>query len=349
MRFIAIYFLCTVAVAQQNLGLPSLAVPEDNPQSANKIALGKKLFFDRRFSRDGTISCASCHQPKYAFTDNLPLAVGIDGNIGSRNTPTILNSAFFASLFLDGRAASLEEQALQPMLNIIEHGFSNQQQILEVVLGDEGYKKRFSQIFAIAAGKITSKHIARAIASFERTLIGGNSPFDQYYFAANKSRLSASSARGLRLFRRKGNCANCHEISWDNALFTDNRFYNIGIGAAALAKLPKPLSPADLPALDSQQRSHTGRFAVTGNSDDIGKFKTPTLRNIALTAPYMHDGSIKTLMEVVEYYNKGGNHSPWTDAAIFRLHLTPQEKSDLVNFMQSLTSPAYRKVEPPPV
>jgi cytochrome c peroxidase len=184
----------------------------------------------------------------------------------------------------------------------------------------------------------------KAIASYERTLISGNSSFDQYYFGRDKSQLSPSAARGLRVFRRKGNCANCHEISWDNALFMDNQFYNIGVESQALAPiietfvtaLKQGTSPEPI-ALTDAQKSALGRFQVTGVIKDVGKFKTPTLRNIALTAPYMHDGSVKTLADVVEYYDQGGHANPFLDAAIFPLHLTDQEKKDLVAFMQSLT------------
>jgi cytochrome c peroxidase len=185
----------------------------------------------------------------------------------------------------------------------------------------------------------------KAIASYERTLISGNSSFDQYYFGRDKSQLSPSAARGLRVFRRKGNCANCHEISWDNALFMDNRYYNIGVESQQLipimdifvTALKQGASPEPI-ALTDAQKSALGRFQVTGVISDVGKFKTPTLRNIALTAPYMHDGSVKTLTEVVEYYDQGGHANPFLDAAIFPLHLTDQEKKDLVAFMASLTS-----------
>ncbi len=337
-------------LADNTLGLPLLKIPANNPQTEEKIALGRAFFNDSRFSTDGSISCASCHQQDKAFTDGLSVAVGINGQTGTRNAPTVVNAAFFETQFLDGRKNQLEDQALDPFLNPIEHGLENNQKILEVVLNDNSYKNALQKIFNISEASITVQHIAKAIASFERTLIAGNSAFDQYYFNRDRTKLSANAARGLRLFRRKGNCANCHEISWNNAFFSDNRFYNIGIGFKRIQPLmnnfilalKKDIDPEHY-TLTDQQRSELGRFNVTKVIDDIGRFKTPTLRNISLTAPYMHDGSIKTLEQVIEYYDKGGDKNRFIDPAIFPLHLTKQEKHDLVAFMKSLTSSQYVK------
>ncbi len=333
------------ALADNTLGLPPLNIPADNPQTEEKIALGRAFFHDTRFSTNQTISCASCHQPNKAFTDGLAQAKGFNQQIGTRNTPTLVNAAFFETLFLDGRENSLENQALGPILNPIEHGLENTQQILDVVLSNKSYSKQLCQIFNISQDQITVQHIAKVIASFERTIISGNSDFDQYYFGRDRSKLSASAARGLLIFRRKGNCANCHEISWDNALFTDNRFYNIGVGFKQIQSLvdefiqnPKALSLTD------KQHSELGRYNVTKLITDMGKFKTPTLRNIALTSPYMHNGSMQTLEQVVEYYDKGGDKNRFLDSAIFPLHLTEQEKLDLVSFMKALTSPQYKTI-----
>ena len=332
-------------IANNSLGLPPVKIPVNNPQSAEKIALGRAFFNDQRFSLDGSISCASCHQKDKAFTDGLPVAKGINALRGTRNSPTVINAAFFDTLFLDGRESSLEGQALGPFLNPIEHGLENKQQILDVVLSDADYSQQIQQVFNITEHEISVQHVAKAIASYERTLIAGNSPFDQYYFGRDRTKLSASAARGLLIFRRKGNCANCHEISLNNALFTDNRFYNIGWGFDKLKSvldrfivvLQNGSDPKRFP-LSSEQRSELGRFNATKVIADIGKFKTPTLRNIAQTAPYMHDGSVQTLEEVVDYYDKGGVKNRFIDAAIFPLHLTEQEKLDLVAFMRSLTS-----------
>ena len=329
------------ALADKNLGLPPLTIPDDNPQTAEKIALGRLLFNDKRFSTNGSVSCASCHQADKAFADGLPVAIGINGQAGTRNAPTVVNAAFYQTQFLDGRANSLEDQALGPFINPIEHGLTSHQAIIDVIRQDVDYIKQFKNVFNIPADAVTINYVVKAIASFERTLVSGNSPFDRYYFGMDQTAISVSAARGSRIFRRKGNCANCHEISLNNALFTDNRFYNVGVGfkrlAPVLAALMAGKNSDDL-ALTDMQRSELGRFNVTKTFADLGKFKTPTLRNIALTAPYMHDGSMKTLEEVIEHYDKGGNKNRYIDAKIFPLHLTQQEKADLLAFMETLTS-----------
>jgi len=331
--------------ANPSLGLPPLSIPDNNPQSIEKIELGRLLFNDARFSGDGTISCASCHHSDKAFTDGLQQAVGIDQQAGARNAPTVVNSAFYQTLFLDGRAKSLEDQALGPFLSPIEHGLKDYSKIIEVIRSDNNYVSQFSNVFGISVTEITIDYVAKAIASFERTLVSANSLFDQYYFGRDHTKLSESAARGLRIFRRKGNCANCHEISFDNALFMDNRFYNIGIGSQHINNQLDDIVSAlkegekiESLGLSKQQLSELGRFNVTHFIADIGKFKTPTLRNISLTAPYMHDGSLQTLEQVVEYYDKGIKQNRFVDAAIFPLHFTKQEKADLVEFMKALNS-----------
>ena len=349
MRIIVIVFfgimVSNLSYADPLLGLPALSFPEDNQQTPHKIELGRLLFNDARFSEDNSISCASCHHSDKAFSDGLKTAKGIKNQIGTRNAPTVVNAAFYSTLFLDGRAKSLEAQALGPFTNPIEHGLKNYQKILSVIRGDEAYLALFKRVFDISSHQVTIVHVSQAIASFERTLIAGNSLFDQYYFARDHSLLSESASRGLRLFRRKGNCANCHEISWNNALFMDNNFYNIGVGfqrikpqiTEIISALKQGIDVATL-GLSDAQVSELGRFNVTQQIADIGKFKTPTLRNISLTGPYMHDGSMETLEEVVEYYDKGGHQNPFVDAAIFPLKFTQQEKADLVAFMHSLNS-----------
>jgi cytochrome c peroxidase len=333
------------ALADKNLGLPPLTVPADNPQTPEKIALGRLLFNDKRFSANGSVSCASCHQADKAFADGLPVAIGINGQAGTRNTPTVINAAFYQTQFLDGRANNLEGQALGPFVNPIEHGLTSHQVIIDVIRQDADYIKQFNTVFNVPADAVTIDHVVKAIASYERTLVSGDSPFDRYLFGREHTTLSESAERGLRIFKRKGNCLVCHEISWNNALFTDNRFYNIGVGFKRLMPVLDDFfdavnqgkNPDDFP-LTAIQRSELGRFNATKNPADLGKFKTPTLRNIALTAPYMHDGSMKTLEEVIEHYDKGGDKSRFIDAKIFSLHLTQQEKADLVAFMKALTS-----------
>jgi cytochrome c peroxidase len=333
--------LSSYALADKNLGLPPLTLPNDNPQTPEKIELGRLLFHDKRFSADGSISCASCHHADKAFSDGLPVAIGIHGQAGTRNTPAIMNAAFYQSQFLDGRANSLEEQSLAPFTNPIEHGLKNHQAIVDVIKQDTRYQQQFKNVFNASTKAITINQVTQAIASFERTLIAGNSPFDRYHFGMEQAAISESAARGSRIFRRKGNCAVCHEISLNNALFTDNRFYNIGVGFKHLDSVLDELiagKNSDELELSTVQRSELGRFNVTKVTADLGKFKTPTLRNIALTAPYMHDGSIKTLKDVIEHYDKGGEKNQFIDAKIFPLHLSPQEKADLLAFLQSLNS-----------
>ncbi len=338
MRFFLILCLLLpeILLADNLLGLPPLKIPSNNPQTPEKIALGQRLFNDKRLSTDGSVSCASCHHADKAFTDGLKTAKGINGLTGARNAPTVMNAAFYQRFFVDGRSQSLEHQALGPLTNPIEHGLKDHKAIIAIVQKDKAYQQAFSRVFK--APTITAEQIGKAIASFERTLIGGNSRFDQYFFAGKKNVLSESAERGSRIFRRKGNCANCHEISWDHALFTDNRFYNIGIGFNVLKPVLKPLLKTPTTPLSALQRSETGRYQVTKVVKDLGKFKTPTLRNIALTAPYMHDGSLKTLAEVIDYYDKGGDKNPYLEAAIFPLKFSAQEKKDLENFLRSLTS-----------
>ncbi len=341
-------FVSNFCFANPLLGLPPLSIPKDNKQTADKIELGRLLFNEARFSSDNSISCASCHHSNKAFTDGLKVPKGVNNLSGLRNSPTIINAAFYKSYFLDGREPSLEAQSLGPFINPVEHGLKNHKKIIKVILSDPNYAQKFKQVFNISKDQITMEYVTKAIASFERTLIAGNSLFDQYYFGRDHTKLSESAARGLRLFRRKGNCANCHEISFDNALFMDNLFYNIGVGSNHLKpKLNEIISSLrqgkkveDI-GLSPEQIAELGRFSVTNIISDIGKYKTPTLRNISLTAPYMHDGSMKTLEEVVDYYDKGGNKNRFLDPAIFPLHLNKQEKIDLVAFMKSLTSSQF--------
>lgn len=355
--FLLVAFLCHAALAEQPLGLPPVSVPRNNPQSPEEIALGAALFSDTRFSADGTVSCAGCHRPDQAFTDGLARARGVRRLEGTRNAPTLANAAFYTSFFLDGRRRTLEEQALDPFVNPIEHGLNDHGVILDVVRADPGYRQGFLRVFGLAPERVSMEHVVQAIASFERTLVFGDSPFDRYLYKGEKQAMSESAIRGLRLFRRKGNCANCHEIGWQAALFTDNLFYNLGVGfdriKPILPRLTQELQTAmrehraaDLGMLTEAQRSELGRFNVTGVLTDIGRFKTPTLRNVAVTAPYMHDGSIQTLEEVIEFYDEGGTPNPMLDKGIFPLKLSVQEEADLLAFLQALTSPAYQSTLP---
>jgi len=286
-------------------------VPDDNPMSAAKVELGKNLYFDKRLSRDGTVSCATCHDPRKGWTDRSPVSTGIKGQKGGRSAPTVLNAAYMEVQFWDGRAPSLEEQAKGPIQNPVEMGFTHPEAVARIA-GIKGYAPLFKAAFG--DDKVDIDRIAKAIASFERTVLTGNSPYDRW-LAGDKKAMSESAARGHDLFNdpKKANCAICH----DGFNFSDSSFHNLGIGM----KAKKP----DL-----------GRFEQTKQEKDKGAFKTPTLRNLADTAPYMHDGSEKTLKEVVEFYDDGGFGNPWLDGRIKPLHLTDAEIADIVAFLDAL-------------
>ncbi len=312
------------------LGLPQVPIPADNPLTAEKIALGRKLYYDPILSVDNTIACASCHSPAFGFADPKPFSMGVGGKTGGRNAPTVLNSAYNALQFWDGRAPSLEKQAEGPVQNPVEMA-NTLPAVEKKLLANAAYRAEFEKAFG--PGPITFEKAEQAIASFERTVISGNSPFDRYFYGGDKSALSPSARRGLEVFRnpKKGNCAACHTIGEKNALFTDNKFRNIGVGA------------------DYQGNyQDLGRYNVTHNEADKGAFKTPTLRNIAKTAPYMHDGSLKTLKDVVDFYVGGGNSNPHLDKEIHALDfLTGQERADLAAFLKSLTGEMPPNVGPP--
>ncbi|MCD2453032.1 cytochrome-c peroxidase [Methylicorpusculum oleiharenae] len=331
------------------LGLPPLAIPENNPQTPEKSALGKQLFQDKRFSADDSVNCARCHVPANAFIDSLPVAAGIKDQFGTRNSPSVINAAFYTHQFWDGRRDSLEEQAKDPFVNVIEHGLSDHRKIVDIVRTDPDYIKQFRQVFGLEPAQISIDQVVMAIAGFERTLIAGDSPFDQYRFGGDSHALNDAAIRGLAVFQGKGRCTSCHKIAETSALFTDNQFHNLGIGFGKIAGKLTGLIKAtrqtegkiDAPVLTNAELSELGRYAVTGNKADLGHFKTPTLRNIVLTAPYMHDGSLANLAEVIEFHNQGGFANPFLDTEMRPLGLTQQEKSDLAAFMEALTSSQF--------
>ncbi|MBI3484989.1 MAG: c-type cytochrome [Acidobacteria bacterium] len=307
----------TIAVP---LGLPAVPVPPDNPPTAETIALGRKLYYDPILSVDNTISCATCHHPDKGFSDGASFSTGVGGKKGGRNSPTVWNSAYYTVQFWDGRAASLEKQAEGPVENPVEmaHTLKGVEQKLAA---NPEYLAEFEKAFG--PGPINYNMVEKAIASFERTVISGNSPFDKFYFGGDKKALSAAAQRGLKVYMdpKKGNCNVCHIVGEKEALFTDNKFHNLGVGADTKGELK------DL-----------GRYNVTKNDADRGAFKTPSLRNIVKTAPYMHDGSLPTLKDVVDFYVGGGNSNPHRDKEIRALDfLTRQERDDLLAFLESLT------------
>jgi cytochrome c peroxidase len=295
-------------------------VPEENPITPAKIALGRRLFHDRRLSRDGSRSCASCHDPRRAFTDGRTLAVGPAGAVGRRNVPTIVNRAWGRSFFWDGRASTLEQQALLPILNPIELGALPDDVV--TLSRSRAYRDDFQKAFG--ADPVLDD-VARALATYVRTIVAGDSPYDRFA-AGDESALGRSARRGLGLFTGRAGCAACHS----GPTFTDEQFHNTGV-----AWRPSTGS-GQVPSTGSEP-SDIGRAAVSGRDDDRGAFKTPTLREVARTAPYMHDGSLATLDEVIDYYDRGGQRNPGLDSMLRPLGLTLQDKRDLGAFLGSLT------------
>lgn len=351
--------LASTANASNLLGLPHLNTPHNNPQTTEKVALGDKLFHDKRFSSTGDVSCATCHDKARAFTDHLRVSEGINKLTGTRNAPTIINSAFNETQFWDGREPDLESQSKQPFLNPVEMALPNHKPILDIVKSDKEYKNAFKTVFGIKPKNITIDHVAMAIASFERSVISGNSPFDQYYFKQDNSAISKSAQRGLEVFLADGRCVSCHMIGQTDALFTDHRFHNIGVGFHRIANQVEDVVvtfeqskqqgiDVDVSVLTSENTSELGRFALDLDYTNLGAFKTPTLRNIEKTPPYMHDGSLKTLEEVVDFYNNGGRIKEtdpvfdYLSGGIKPLNLTDQQKQDLIAFLKTLTSPAFQ-------
>ncbi|MGA9643729.1 MAG: cytochrome c peroxidase [Terriglobales bacterium] len=316
---------------QPPLGLPAVPIPADNPPTAETIALGRQLYYDPILSADNTISCASCHGPEVGFTDRNSFSIGVGGKKGGRHSPTVINSAYNTLQFWDGRAPSLEEQAKGPMANPVEMATTHDA-VVARLQADPKYVAQFKQ--AWGTGRITIDLVVKSIASFERTVLCGNSAFDRFYYGHDKTALSESAQRGLKLFvdPKKGNCAVCHTIGEKYALFTDNKFHNLGIGADINGNL-----------------NDLGRFDQTKNAADTGAFKTPTLRNIAQRAPYFHDGSFPTLKDALGHYIGGGNANAHLDKEMHELDfLSFDERDDILAFLNSLTAKMPPDVGPPP-
>ncbi len=305
------------------LGLQADAayIPDVNPISAKKIELGRKLYFDPRLSKDGKVSCATCHDPDKGFADGLPVSTGIKGQKGGHSAPTVINRLFSKEQFWDGRAVDLEDQALGPIQNPIEMGHTLQGMISNVTsIG--AYAPEFEAAFGSPG--VTGERVARAIASYERTVLSGNAPYDRYQ-AGDTNAMSASAVRGMKLFNdaARANCVTCHA----GFNFTDESCHNLGVGMDK----PEP----DL-----------GRFKQTKFDPDHGAFKTPTLRNITDTAPYMHDGSEKTMKDVIALYDRGGTPNKWLSKEIKPLHLSAQDTADLVAFLQALSGEVRGRERP---
>ncbi|QEF98013.1 Cytochrome c551 peroxidase precursor [Stieleria maiorica] len=326
----------------------NLFIPADNPMTRAKIELGRQLYFDPRLSNDNTISCASCHDPAQGYGAQTQFGVGVRGQEGGRNSPVAYNRIVSNAQFWDGRAATLEDQAVGPIANPIEMGNSHETCVADLA-ANPIYKLQFEKLFDDG---ITIDNVGKAIATFERALVTGPAPYDfqndldtfEKLFADDLEYLdeepelkekydalkaaiashpmSESAKRGMKLFAGKANCATCHA----GANFTDEQYHNLGVGMEA--------GEPDL-----------GRYEVTKQEKDKGAFKTPTLRNIALSAPYMHDGSQKTLAEVVDWYDKGGHKNPWLSDKMKVLNLTDQEKADLVAFMKEGLTGSFPKIQ----
>jgi cytochrome c peroxidase len=303
-----------VLVLPLGLQADSAYIPEDNPLSKAKIKLGKMLYFDGRLSADGNVPCSGCHNPYHGFADPEPTSPGVGFARGGRNSPTVLNRLFSAEQFWDGRAEDLEAQAKGPITNPIEMGMPSHDVAVKKIAAIPGYGPLFAEAYGDPTVNID--RIAKAIATYERTVLTGDSAYDRYQ-AGDKAALSTQQIRGMELFAGKADCQTCH-VSFN---FTDENYHNLGVGWDAASK-----TMAD-----------KGRNDVTKADVDIGAFKTPTLRDVALTAPYMHDGSEATLADVIEFYDKGGNNNPHLSTKIKKLNLTEQERDDLESFMLALT------------
>lgn len=344
-----------------HFGLPDMQHPKDNLPTKEKVILGRKLFMDRRLSHNNTISCAMCHVPEQAFSSNeLATAVGIEGRTNRRNSPTILNVGYYETLFHDGREFTLENQVIGPMVSFNEMGNPSIGYVIEKIRNLKDYQGMFEKAFG---GEVTLERMSQAIAAYERTLVSGGSKFDQWYYAKDINALNNIEIRGFNIFTGKGKCVACHSINEKVAIFTDQSFHNTGIGWARNNKVihkvyesktfPVTLAPGvvvqveqgRLDAASEEPQNDVGRFEITEDPKDRWAYKTPSLRNIALTAPYMHDGSLTTLDQVVEFYNKGGEDNPLKDPLLQPLGLTNEEKESLVVFLRALTGVNIKQLE----
>jgi cytochrome c peroxidase len=300
--------------------LPPIPIPRDNPQTQAKIELGRMLFFDVRLSRDYSLSCASCHDPEKAYSDGRSRAVGIGHKVLQRRSPSLLNSGYNSVQFWDGRMKSLEEQAQAPIMAKGEMNMADEKTVVARLRAAPEYKSRFQDVFG---DEVSLKNAAKAISAFERTLVTPDSPFDNYA-RGDKQALSGEQKRGLVVFFGKASCTQCH----NGANFTDNKFHPLG----------------------GNNDGDDGRFVVSKDPADQGAFKTPSLRNVALRPPYMHNGSISTLKEVIDLYDRGGGDGP-KSSLLHRLDLTPSEKDDLLSFLSALNGrlPLIAKPNVPPL
>ena len=307
------------------LGIDSTFAELEEPPTPERVRLGRWLYYDKRLSADGTIACASCHLPENAFSELTPVSTGINGQKGGRKAPSFINLAWtiFPHFFWDGRAGSLEEQAKGPLVNPIEMGNESLDDVVQRVGSITGYLEYFNEAFGTE--EITIDRIAKSIADYERTRMSGNSPWDRWQ-NGDEDAVSEEVKSGYEIFFEKAECNQCHL----GQNFTDNRFHNLGVGWD-----PEKKEFADI-----------GRYAISEQEEDRGAFKTPTMRDVTKHAPYMHDGSISTLREVVELYDKGGTPNPHLSPKIKALDLTGDEIDALVAFMEALDGEGYMDTPP---
>jgi len=334
--------------------LTASVIPPASTPTPGRVALGEKLFFDSRLSGDGTVACATCHDPARAFTDGRPVSVGIHGGVGQRNAPTVLNALYNKTQFWDGRVNTLEQQAALPITNPFEMGSASIGDAVSKIAEEKDYQTQFMQAFGRG---VNEQDMLRAISAYERTLFSFDSPFD-HFIAGDANAIDDSAKRGWELFNSKARCNLCHALSdkqRDVTVFTDNDFHNIGIGilrhrVGPLAQQAEhELAQGNLPDVDkaaiTSDLSVLGRFLLTKKQSDIAAFKTPDLRNVLVTGPYFHDGSMQTLWDALDHYNKGdGISDPWLDEDMQPLALTESEIDDLVALLVSLKSPQYKEL-----
>lgn len=290
--------------------------PEDNPTSTAKIELGRKLFFDTRLSKDNTVSCASCHRPEWAFTDHKKVSEGVEGRKTERNSPSILNAGYLQTVMFDAHLPTLEQQVIVPIQEHVEMDIS-MKELLEKLRAIPEYQKAAKEIFD--RPEFDAWVLTRSISAFERSLISANSRFDQYYYGHNKKALNSSEKRGWKIFSEKLYCTQCHPAPHFTNFQAEGNGLYIDYG------------------------NDQGRFRIHHDSLDIGKFKVPSLRNIELTFPYMHDGSVSTLDEVIRHYREGGKRHMNQSVIIQPFHLSIKEENDLKNFLKALTDTSYMK------
>ena len=326
-----------------------MEIPENNPLAQEKILLGRQLFFDRRLSHNNTLSCAMCHIPEQGFTSQeLAVAIGIEGRTLRRNAPTLYNVGFARLLFHDARENLLEQQVWTPLLARNEMANPSVGFVIDRLKSLPEYRGKFEQAFDGKGPGLET--VGMALASYQRTLNSAGSPFDRWYYRGEEDALDEQAAAGFRLFTGKARCVACHTVNRDYALFTDHGLHNTGIGylvsmGALDDKVQVTVAPGTTLTVDRAVITLAGKpapndlgyYEITGDPDDRWKYRTPMLRNVALSAPYMHNGSLRTLREVVEFYNRGGIKNELLDPLVQPLGLSDAEMDSIVAFLNSLT------------